>query len=115
MSASLPLGGFRDAQTCQFLTSRGLSPRWSQCRLHDAAAQRRAWCTTLHTRVVVGVGVRYGYPGYGYPFYGFPFYSSAYFYDPFWWGFAGYQFRATRIHPTDTAGTTTRQRIFESR
>jgi hypothetical protein len=56
-----------------------------------AAAQPRV-VHHPHTRVVVGVGVRYGYPGYGYPFYGFPFYSSAYFYDPFWWGYAGYQF-----------------------
>ena len=57
----------------------------------DAAAQRRV-VRRAPTRVVVGVGVRYGYPVYGYPFYRSPFYRSAYFYDPFWWGYADYQF-----------------------
>jgi hypothetical protein len=49
----------------------------------DAAAQRRV-IRRGPGRVVVGVG--YGYPLYR-PFYGVP-----YFYDPFWWGFADYQF-----------------------
>jgi hypothetical protein len=54
----------------------------------DAAAQRRV-VRRAAPRVVVGVGVGYGYPVYR-PFYR-PFYSP-YYYDPFWWGFADYQF-----------------------
>ncbi len=47
----------------------------------EAAAQRRV-IRRAHARVVVGVGVRYGYP----------IYHSPYYYDPLWWGFPGYQF-----------------------
>lgn len=54
----------------------------------DASAQRRV-VRRAPPRVVVGVGVGYGYPVYR-PFYR-PLYSP-YFYDPFWWGFADYQF-----------------------
>ena len=50
----------------------------------EAAAQRRG-VRRAPSRVVVGVGVRYGYPVY-------PIYRSPYFYDPFWWGYADYQF-----------------------
>ena len=57
----------------------------------DAAAQRRV-VRHAPPRVVVGVGVHYGYPVYGYPYYRAPLYRSAYFYDPFWWGYADYQF-----------------------
>ncbi len=47
----------------------------------EAAAQRRV-IRRAPPRVIVGVGVRYGYP----------IYHSPYFYDPFWWGFPAYQF-----------------------
>ena len=45
----------------------------------DAAAQRRV-VRHAPPRVVVGVGVHYGYPVYGYPYYRAPLYRSAYFY-----------------------------------
>jgi len=46
-----------------------------------AAAQRRV-VRRAPTRVIVGVGPRFGYPIYG-----------PYFYDPFWFGYYDYQFR----------------------
>lgn len=53
----------------------------------EAAAQRRV-ARRGPTRVVVGVGPRYGHPIY-----------SPYFYDPFGWGFYDYQFRRYPPYP----------------
>jgi len=98
-----PLGGFRESQTCLFPHPRH---SFRPCRAVAGRGRRSAaGCAPRSTRVVVGVGARYGYPIY-----------APYFYDPFWWGFYDYQFRRYPPYPPyGTAGITTGRRIFGSR